>query len=78
MHYHTGLHLYMCVSGRGAVLTLRHPLSSPAIEQLDILQHIPSQNPSEKLHPFQLLHHLENQPEIIKDLLMLYWTLAVF
>jgi hypothetical protein len=37
--------------------------------QLDILQHIPRQNPSGKLHPFQLLHHLENQPEIIRDLL---------
>jgi hypothetical protein len=46
--------------------------------QLDILQHIPCQNPSEKLHPFQLLHHLENQPEIITDLLIFRWTLPVF
>jgi hypothetical protein len=37
--------------------------------QLDILQHIPCQNLSGKLHPFQLLLHLENQPEINKGLL---------
>jgi len=38
--------------------------------QLDILQHIPCQNPSGKLHPFQLLPHLENRPEIKRGLLL--------
>jgi len=52
-----------------ALLTLRLPLNSPVMMQLDILQHILCQNPSGKLHPFQLLPHLENQPEINRGLL---------
>jgi hypothetical protein len=63
---------------RSVVLTLKLPSSSPVIKRLDILPHIPSQNPSEKLYPFLLLHHLENQPEITRDLLIFHWKLLVF
>jgi hypothetical protein len=64
------------ISKSCTVLTLWHLLNNPVMMQLDTLQHILCQNPSGKLHPFQLQHHLENQPKITRDLLIQYIMLS--